>query len=67
MDGRTCRERKDVATDHARAGRLDQAVNEFTEALQLWEADDGDPLRSACLQNRVSSQATREINGWILT
>lgn len=51
-DGQTCRERKDVATDHARAGRLDQAVDEFAEALQLWDASDGDALRSACLQNR---------------
>jgi tetratricopeptide (TPR) repeat protein len=47
-----CQERKDVATVHARAGRLDAAVTDFSEALRLWVTSDGTALRSACLQNR---------------
>ena len=43
---------KERATAHARAGKLQLAVREFGEALEQWTADDGDALRSACLQNR---------------
>ena len=43
---------KERATAHARAGKLQLAVREFGEALEQWTADDGDALRSVCLQNR---------------
>lgn len=43
---------KERATAHGRAGKLQLAVREFTDALERWSAEDGDDLRSVCLQNR---------------
>lgn len=48
----TTAELKEQATVNARAGHLQQAVREFGEALNQWTVDDGNDVRSACLQNR---------------